>query len=113
VDYWIKALQDPNTTVRKAAVTKLGNVGATDASAIPALIGALKDKDPHVRCEAILALVKSGNDAKAAIGSLTDLQLHDRDGKVRDYAAKGLKRLQGGGEAQDGAGSSCGGCVAG
>jgi HEAT repeat protein len=94
VGHWVQALSDPDAKMRKEAVFKLGNVGSSDASVIPALIGALKDSDSRVRCEAILALLKSGRDAQQAIDPLGEMQLHDRDAKVREFAAKGLRRLQ-------------------
>jgi HEAT repeat protein len=96
VEHWVQALADHNLKVREEAVTKLGNVGTSDPTAIPALIGALKDKNAHVRCGAILALAKSPQAAQEAIAPITELQQHDHDPKVRDYAAKSLRRLQGG-----------------
>jgi HEAT repeat protein len=95
VDHWVSALHDPNVKLREEAVTKLGNVGTADAAAIPALITALKDKNAQVRREAVLALAKVGPAAREAIGPLTEMQQHDQDAKVREYAAKGMKRLQG------------------
>src|SRR5258708_6210203 len=91
VDHWVIALRDSHVKVREEAVAKLGNVGAADPSAIPALIGALKDGSPQVRLGAIFALAKSGRAAQRAIGLLSELQQHDQDPKVREYAAKGLK----------------------
>jgi HEAT repeat protein len=96
IQHWVDALNDPLVKNREAAVTKLGNVGTADPAAIPALIGALKDKSPLVRRTAILALAKSGHAAQDAAGPLTDIQSHDQDAKVRELAAKGLKLLQGG-----------------
>jgi hypothetical protein len=101
VSHWVQAFNDPDSKVRQEAAFKLGNVGSSDASVIPALIGALKDSDARVRCEAILALLKSGHDANQAIDALTELQRHDRDPKVREYAAKALKKLQNGSNRSD------------
>jgi HEAT repeat protein len=94
VDHWVAALGDSKVKVREEAVTKLGNVGTSDPAAIPALITALKDKNPEVRREAIFALTKSGKAAQDAVGPLTDLQQHDKDAKIREQAAKGLKLVQ-------------------
>jgi HEAT repeat protein len=105
IEHWVKSLNDRDAKVRKEAVEKLGNVGTADAAAIPALLGALKDKDARVRCEAILALAKSGRGVQDAIDALAELESHDRDPKVREFAAKGLKRLQSGGD-ESGAGAS-------
>jgi HEAT repeat protein len=94
ITYWIEALKDPDPKQRKTAAFKLGNVGPTDATVLPALIGALKDADAGVRCEVILALVKCAPQAKEAIPELTELQKKDSDAKVRDYAAKALEKLK-------------------
>ena len=72
----------------------LGNVGAADPAAIPALIGALKDSDAAVRAAATLALLKIGPDAQDAAEALAEAQ-KDKDPKVRDLAAKALQRVQG------------------
>jgi HEAT repeat protein len=58
------------------------------------LIGALKDADAGVRCEAILALLKYGPAAKEVIPPLTEVQEKDHDAKVRAYAAKALEKLK-------------------
>jgi HEAT repeat protein len=79
--------------LRKTAVFKLGNVGATDPAVWPALLEALKDKDAAVRREAILALMKFGPGAHEAIGILTELRQRDADAQVRVYAAKALRKL--------------------
>lgn len=95
VSYWVEACRNPDPKMRKKAVFKLGNVGASDAAVLPTLIGTLKDADAGVRCDAILALLKCGADAKDAIPALTDVQRQDRNTTVRAYAAKALEILQG------------------
>ena len=92
---WVEALRDPDPGVRKQAAFKLGNVGPADPATLPALIGALKDPDPAVRCEAILAVLKCGPGAREAAPALTELRQHDRDARVRDYAARALEKLPG------------------
>jgi HEAT repeat protein len=94
VSYWVQALQDQDTRARKKAVAALGNVGAADPAAIPALISALKDNDAGVRAAATLALLKIGPDAQDAADALAEAQ-KDRDQKVREYAAKALQRIRG------------------
>lgn len=94
VSHWVEALQDHDTKVRKKAVAALGNVGAADPAAIPALIGALKDNDAGVRAAATLALLKIGPAAQDATDALAEAQ-KDKDQKVRDLAAKALQRIQG------------------
>jgi HEAT repeat protein len=94
VTYWVQASTNTDPGLRKKAVFKLGNVGPTDAAVFPVLVGALKDTDARVRCEAILALMKHGPDARKAIPTLTALRQHDRDVQVRAFAAKALARLQ-------------------
>jgi HEAT repeat protein len=95
VRHWVEALQSPDARLRREAAFKLGNVGAADPTALPALVGALKDRDATVRREAVLALLKLGPAAREAVPTLIDLREHDRDLKVRGYAAKALEKLQG------------------
>ena len=80
--------------LRKKAVFKWGNIGSSDATVFPALIEALRDSDARVRCEAILAVLKLDAEAKQAMPPLTDVQRHDRDPKVRRYAAKAVAKLR-------------------
>jgi HEAT repeat protein len=90
---WADALRDHDAKLRKKAAFTLGNIGPSDPAVLPALIGALKDTDPGVRCEAILALLKCRSEAKEAIPELTLVQNKDRDAKVRAYASKALERI--------------------
>jgi HEAT repeat protein len=95
VSHWVEALQSsPDAMLRKEAAFKLGNVGPTDPTALPALVVALKDRDPAVRCEAVTALMKFGTAAQEAVPALTNLRDQDRDSKVRTYATKALEKLQ-------------------
>jgi HEAT repeat protein len=87
-------LHDPQVKVRRKAAFRLGNIGPSDPVVLPALIGALQDVDPGVRCETILALLKYGPGAREAIPALTKVQEKDRDAKVRTYATRALKRLK-------------------
>src|SRR5579871_5746804 len=58
MSHWIEALRDKDPKARKAAATHIGNAAPSDSAAISALIEALKDPDPIVRCEVLLALMK-------------------------------------------------------
>ena len=93
IEDWVKALQHPDAKMRKIAAMKLGNVGSTDPAALPALLGALKDRDAGVRCDVILALVKFGPDAKDAVPAIDHVRKNDPNAKVRDYAAKALEKI--------------------
>jgi HEAT repeat protein len=94
VSHWLEAVHDPDPRVRKTAVFKLGNIGASEIEVLPALSSALKDKDPAVRREAILALAKIGAEAKAAAPVLSEMSHHDHDVQVRKYAAAALERIK-------------------
>jgi HEAT repeat protein len=94
VDYWVKALSGPDPKLRKTAASKLGNVGPADPAAFPALLEALKDPHPGVRREVILALLKFGPKAAEAVPALRELRLHDRDAKVRDFAARAVEKIE-------------------
>jgi hypothetical protein len=90
---WAEALQHPDRkTCRKAAFT-LGNIGQSDPAALPALLGALQDPDAGVRCEAVLALLKCGQEAGETVPALTKLEKYDADSRVRGHAAQALESL--------------------
>ena len=95
VSYWVQALHNPDAHLRKKAAFKLGNVGATDKTALPALVEALNDSDARVRSEAIRALVKFGPGGNEAISALAKVQQQDGDAQVRTEAAKAVEKLQG------------------
>ena len=84
----------PDVQIRKKAAFKLGNIGRSDPTAVPALINALKNPDAKVRRETILSLVKIGPQAKTAIPQLAELEQHDNDESVRTYASKALAKLR-------------------
>jgi HEAT repeat protein len=94
VSHWVEALKAPEAQVRRTAARKLGNVGTSDETALPALLGALDDRDAGVRCEVILALVKFGPDARETIGPLAVVRERDASAQVRAYAGKALAALQ-------------------
>ena len=94
LEHWVQALKDPDARVRKEAASKLGNAGPANSAVLPALIAALRDSDPKVRCEVILALVKFDADAKEAVPILTELQKSDCDARVRTYAGEALEKIQ-------------------
>src|SRR5438876_1147014 len=79
---------------RKKAVANLGHVGKADPAAIPALIGALKDRDAAVRDTAVLALLNLGPDAFDGTDALAKIAQHDPDATVRAHATKALARIQ-------------------
>jgi HEAT repeat protein len=91
---WVEALQNPDARQRKKAAEVLGNVGAADPAVVPALAGAVKDRDPAVRGEAVLALLKIGPAAREAAPALREAQ-KDRDPRVRANAARALEKVQG------------------
>ena len=90
----MEALRSSDAKLRKQAAFKLGNVGSSDSDALPALVEALKDRAAGVRCEAILALLKCGPEAREVVPQLTELRQHDADGRVRTCAARAVKILQ-------------------
>jgi hypothetical protein len=91
---WAEALRSPDAKVRKRAAFTLGNIGWSDAAVLPALMGALKDSDAGVRCEAILALLKYGPGAREALTKLEEMRRQDRNAQVRQYAAKAVEKLR-------------------
>ena len=95
VDHWLHELKSPEVKARKKAVVALGHVASADARAIPALTGAVKDKDATIRNEAVLALLNIGPAAAAAVPVLREAA-QDKNATVRSNAAKALARIQGG-----------------
>jgi HEAT repeat protein len=93
VSYWVEALQHADPHERKKAVQVLGNIGPADPAVVPALAGAIKDRDAGVRGEAVLALLKIGPAAQEAAPALREAG-KDRDPHVRANAAKALARMQ-------------------
>ncbi len=96
VSAWIEALRSSDVRQRKAAVGVLGNVGARDRAALPALASALGDVDAGVRDAAVLALMKSGPAAASAVPAL-ETAAEDPDPSVRNHVAAALKRIKGAG----------------
>ena len=94
LDHWVKATQDPDTGIRKEAVCKLGNAGAPNPEAWTAVAAALRDRQPEIRREAILALMKCGPRAQETVPVLRELAQRDPDAQVRVYAAKAAKKLE-------------------
>jgi HEAT repeat protein len=94
VDYWVRALHDPDARLRKRAALKLGNAGSVDATVIPALIETLQDRDPGVRAQAVLALLRMGPAAREASQALQERAVKDWDATVRAYAVKALEKVQ-------------------
>jgi HEAT repeat protein len=90
LEHWLKRLQDRNPKSRKEAVNKLGNMGTEDAAARSAVVGALKDPDAAVRCEAILALARGLEDP--SVVEALQHAARDKDAKVREFATRALKQ---------------------
>ncbi len=96
VAYWLDELKKPDPKARRKAVRELGHVGTADPAAIPAVVGAVKDRDAAVRREAVLALLNLGPVAKDAAPALSEAAAKDPDPTVRKDAAKALERVTGG-----------------
>ncbi|HZU38435.1 MAG TPA: HEAT repeat domain-containing protein [Gemmataceae bacterium] len=82
-----RALQDPNSDVREAAAIALMRLHPTHS--VPALIAALKDKEPLVSGRAASALAQIGKPAIPALVRALD----DPDHEMRRGAAYALGRI--------------------
>ncbi len=91
---WIKALNDPDAKLRRQAVLKLGNVIADNPAAAEALETALKDADPLVRFDAVLAVFKDPVPRPSVLLALESMSLSDPDQKVKEAAAKALVKIK-------------------
>ena len=94
VEHWVQAAKDPDAHVRRTAIAKLGNAGAAEAGAWAVVKDALHDRDAGVRREAILAVMKCGPRASEVLPSLTELEQRDPDPRVREGAAKAVRKLK-------------------
>jgi HEAT repeat protein len=92
---WIADLSNADAKVRKKAVQSLGHVGTADPAALPAVIGALKDKDAGVREAAVLAVLVNGPAARDALPHLAEIRDRDPMPNLRKDAAKAIERIQG------------------
>lgn len=81
--------KDEDVRVKEAAAEGLRLIGPSAATALPALITALRDEDAAVRELAALALQKLGPDARAAADALR-AALYDRNPAVQIRAAVAL-----------------------
>jgi hypothetical protein len=93
VDHWLEHLRDSDAKERRTAVFKLEAAGTSDPAVLTALIGMLKDSDPTVRCEAIVAVAKWGSAANEAVPILMQMQQEDESLEVQGYATKALEKL--------------------
>jgi HEAT repeat protein len=87
-----EGMKDPDPHARRAIIDVLETLGPAAAPSAPALVAALKDKDPFVRWSAARTLGKISPEAAAtAVPALAHL-LSDRDLDVRLTAVAALTR---------------------
>jgi HEAT repeat protein len=94
----VRALSDDHWLVRSGAACGLGRVTSAGPVAIPALLEAVKDKDPYVRTNAAWALGQTATLAGRAGLASTVRQalmgaLEDNDHDVRTEANGALEAL--------------------
>jgi HEAT repeat protein len=93
VKAWVADLHNPKPQVRRQAVLKLGNAGDTDPAVAEALAEALRDADPLVRSDAILAVVKLKQPGAAIKDQLETMSRSDKNARARDLAGKALEHI--------------------
>jgi hypothetical protein len=93
VKSWLVDLHDPKPRVRRQAVLKLGNVGDSDPTVVDALAEALRDADPLVRRDTVLAVAKLSKPSDAVIVQLKAMEKSDRDPLIRDYAKRAIVHI--------------------
>lgn len=92
--YWLRALERPDTEIRRQALFALGAMGSSAAEAVPVLTRILReDPDPKARHQAALALAKMAPASAAAVGALAQALDEDAEAPVRMNAAIALSRL--------------------
>jgi len=86
---------DPTAFVRTKAAEALGNIGPGAKAAVPALIGALNDRD--IRTEAAIALGNIGPDAKDAVSALqgaAKAKGNKKDKAFKEAVNEAIKKIQ-------------------
>lgn len=91
VGFWIKQLQDKDTSFRLEALKALGEIGPDGHEAIPALIQALEDSQDEIRVGAVRALGQMGPKAKSAVPAL--LKLHNYDQRPISETFLALRKI--------------------
>jgi HEAT repeat protein len=92
-DELIEDLKAPQEKERIIAVRLLPHHKGDAAKIVPALIEALKDKDPDIQVSAALGLGSLGEQAKDAIPALQEAQKSGHDARLREAAGKALSRI--------------------
>jgi hypothetical protein len=88
----IEDLKSPQERERLIAVRLLPQRKGEAAQVVPALIGALEDKEGDIRWSAAIGLGSFGEQARDAIPALQAAQ-RDRDARVREGASVALSRI--------------------
>lgn len=88
----VTALKGTDSDAKANACAELAKGGANSASAVPALIDTLKDKDPLVRHLAAYALGQIGPKAATAIPALREA-MNDQDRQVVTDAVIALRSI--------------------
>jgi RNA polymerase sigma factor (sigma-70 family) len=86
VDYWLQMFKDRDPVYRQNAINALAAIGADDKRVIPALVGALKDKNVS---SIVAYALGNGNVGKEAVPALLEL-LKGKDNELRASAATAL-----------------------
>jgi hypothetical protein len=85
----MRALDSPNSRLRRAALHALGNLALEPQIVVPALIRMLEDPDPEMRWQAAYTLGEFHEQAKCAVPAL----LRVRQSSSRDVIDKALARI--------------------
>ena len=92
--YWVRALDRPDTEVRRRGILAVGAIGEDAAESVPTLARILtEDPDHTIRHQAALALLKMNLAAAPAVPALARALDEDDAPKVRMNAAIALSRL--------------------
>ena len=90
----VRALRDPEPTVRMAVAYTLGNIGRSDRpTVVPALMSALGDPDLSVRLNACSALGQIGPEARQAVPALIDI-VRRSDSDLKPQAIIALEKIR-------------------
>ena len=94
ISYVIDSLSDPDSGVRQAAVTALGQVAGDQPQVIAMLLNVLSDPDSDVRQAGVTALGQVAGDQPQVVEALLNV-LSNPDSGVRQAAVTALKQVAG------------------
>jgi HEAT repeat protein len=87
--------KDIDANVRRACAEALGRLATDAENSVPALTGALKDKNLQVNLAAVSALGNFGIEARDALPALREFNKNQKDKKINKMVAETIGKISG------------------